>query len=59
MNLLNTLSIELQSKLKDFGVSIVMVEYNELNVRSDYDMHNSYYEAVAAELTALGHIIEN
>lgn len=58
MNLLNTLSIELQSKLNDFKVLSVTVEYNEVNTRSEYDMDMSFYTAIENELIALGHNIE-
>lgn len=58
LNLLDTLSKELQAKLADFVVSSVTVEYNEVNVRSEYDMDSSYYEAIERELVALGHNIE-
>jgi hypothetical protein len=58
LNLLDTLSKELQAKLADFVVSSVTVEYNEVNVRSEYDMDSSYYEAIERELVELGHNIE-
>jgi len=57
-NLLNTLSNELQSKLADFKVSSVSVEYNEVNTISQYDMDMSYHTAIEKELIALGHNIE-
>tara|TARA_R110000782_G_scaffold255292_1_gene344050 strand:- start:345 stop:524 length:180 start_codon:yes stop_codon:yes gene_type:complete len=59
MNLLNTLSIELQSKLNDFKVSSVTVEYNEVNTRSEYDLDMSFYTAIENELTLLGHNIQS
>jgi hypothetical protein len=58
MNLLNTLSIELQSKLNDFKVSSVTVEYNEVNTKSEYDLDMSFYTAIENELIGLGHNIE-
>jgi excinuclease UvrABC helicase subunit UvrB len=58
MNLLNTLSNELQAKLNDFNVSSVTVEYNEVSTRSEYDLDMSFYTAIENELIALGHNIE-
>jgi hypothetical protein len=49
-NLLNTLSLELQKELSDFGVSLIFIEYGELNVRSEYPMDYSFKEAIAEEL---------
>ena len=58
INLLDTLSQDLQNKLADFKVSLIFVEDNELNVRSDYDMDPTYYEAIEAELVIKGFEIE-
>mgnify|MGYP003655784852 CR=1 FL=1 len=57
-NLINKLSEKLQSKLKDYNVSIVFIEFNELNVRSEYDMDISFYEAIESELKKLGYEID-
>ena len=53
-NLITELSSKLQSQLNDYKVSIIFIEDNELNVRSDYDMDYSYYEAIKNELTVKG-----
>ena len=53
-NLLTTLSQELQNKLADFKVSIIYIECNEVNVRSEYDMDYSYYQAIEIELSSHG-----
>lgn len=49
-NLLTTLSLSLQAKLADFKVSMVFVEYGELNVRSEWDLDYSFIEAIEKEL---------
>jgi len=51
-NLITTLSENLQTALKPYGVSLVGIEDGELNVRSEYDMDSSYYEAIKNELIA-------
>jgi HKD family nuclease len=56
-NLLSTLSQELQTKLADFKVSIVFIECGDVNVRSEYDMDFSYYNAIEKELSDSGHAI--
>ena len=53
-NLLNTLSNELLAKLSDFNVCYVSVEYNEVNVSSEYDLDMSFYVAIEKELFELG-----
>lgn len=53
-NLLGTLSQELQNKLADFKVGIIYIECNEVNIRSEYDMDYSYYEAIERELSSHG-----
>jgi hypothetical protein len=57
INLLSTLSQELQTKLADFKVSIVFIECGDVNVRSEYDMDFSYYTAIERELSDNGHAI--
>lgn len=57
-NLLNTLSVELQEKLKDFNVISVYIECEEVNVRSEYDLDPSFIEAIEKELTAKKYVIE-
>ena len=49
-NLLTTLSLSLQSKLADYKVSKVFIEYGELNVMSGYDLDYSFIEAIEKEL---------
>lgn len=51
-NLLLTLSIELQAKLKDFNVSNIFVEMGEVNVRSEFDLDPSFIEAIEKEVAA-------
>ena len=53
-NLITELSDKLQSQLTDYSVSIIFIEDNELNVRSDYEMDYSYHEAIENELTLKG-----
>ena len=53
-NLITELSLKLQSQLRDYKVSTILIEDNELNVRSDYEIHSSYYEGIESELTAKG-----
>jgi len=57
-NLINKLSEKLQLKLKDYNVSTVFIEFNELNVRSEFDMDISFYEAIESELKKLGYEID-
>ena len=54
-NLLSKLSEELKNKLKDYNVWTVFVEFNEMNVRSEYDMDISFYQAIEEELISLGY----
>lgn len=49
-NLINTLSKELQNKLKDFKVSSVFIVYGEVNTVSEYDLDYSYILAIEKEL---------
>ena len=49
-NLLTTLSLSIQTKLSDFKVSMVFVEYGELNVTSEWDLDYSFIEAIEKEL---------
>ena len=58
-NLLSTLSTKLQSKLNDFGVTSVSVEYNEVNTVSNYDLDYSFISAIENELIQQGHEINN
>ena len=51
-NLLPTLSIELQAKLKDFNVSNIFVEMGEVNVKSEYDLDPSFIAAIEKEVEA-------
>ncbi len=55
-NLINTLSQKLQNQLSDYGVSVVFVECGELNVRSDYSMDMSFYQAIEDELKQNGNL---
>lgn len=57
-NLLTTLSTKLQSKLANFLVYSVYIEYNELNVFSEYDLDYSYVTLIQSELMEQGHSIE-
>lgn len=50
-NLLNTLSQELQNKLKDFKVSSVMYVDGDIHTVSKYDLHGSYIDAIKKELS--------
>ncbi len=50
MNLLNTLSLKLQNELKDFKVISVTIECDEVNVKSEWNLDYSYYEAICEEL---------
>jgi hypothetical protein len=50
MNLLNTLSLELQNELKYFKVISVTLECGEVSVKSEWDMDYSYYEAICQEV---------
>ena len=49
-NLLNTLSEKLQSKLSDYKVCNVFIEYGEINVTSEFDFDYSFIEAIEKEL---------
>lgn len=53
-NLLNTLSQELQNKLADFKVGCIFIEFEEVNVRSEYDLDPSYLMAIEKELLENG-----
>lgn len=57
-NLLTTLSKELQSKLSDYKVYNVFVEYGEVNTVSEYDLDYSFIEAIEKELQLQGISIE-
>jgi len=56
-NLLSQLSEELQTKLKDYNVWSVFIECEELNVRSEYDMDITFYNAIEREVINLGYFI--
>lgn len=56
-NLLNSLSKELQLKLKDFKVSSITIEYNEVNTVSRYCLDSSYLFAIEMGLIELGYEI--
>jgi hypothetical protein len=58
-NLLNTLSLKLQTKLADFGTKKVFIDFNEVNTVSNYELDYSFIEAIKKELIALGHQINN
>lgn len=58
-NLLNTLSLKLQTKLADFGTKQVFIDFNEVNTVSNYELDYSFIEAIEKELIALGHQINN
>ena len=57
-NLLITLSESLRKKLSNYGVSSVVVEYNEVYVVSDYDLDHSYIVAIENELSEQGITIQ-
>jgi hypothetical protein len=49
-NLINLLSLELQSKLTDFVISGVYIDAGELLIVSQYEIDESFYKAVQKEL---------
>ena len=57
MNLINKLSQNLQNKIEDYKILSITVEYGELNVKSEYTMDQSYYEAIEAELRLTGDLV--
>ena len=58
INLVGTLSEQLNKQLKDFGVCQIWVECGELNVRSNFDLPISYAAAIENELIEKGFDVE-
>ena len=59
INLLSTLSQELQELMAEYRVSFIGVsDYNELIVKREYDWDYSFFIAIENELRAKGFKIE-